>query len=628
MANPYRLSLKWLRTHKLFAWWCSAFLLDLLILGAVLWQELRAPLLHYGLLARASELPLLIIAAILYGLLARASVLPVLIIAAILSVGLYSRLPWQNRVSRIVQIEQFQSVLRESKFNGEILATSLRMTVEQMSSRAAAASALPEAPSSADSSTVEVKLGVAGISIPFFAVKKGWMWLRARQLIRVQTVIYDNSSPTKLVMWCGRKAYPVQLEDAPLGVEKALYELARELLRLLDPITLARYCSSECQYSQAIVIYKGEIANAPKRVPELELELAAVELRAFRADRALSTLQDLERRRISADLRSQLKALETAVRFDRGEYGQCTEVARKELQDRPSDERAIYFRWTLANVSVSEENYEDALLQWDEFKRVVAAPLASRLQSPLKDWSQLIDEVGVVTEKSEYFAPVHNLFLAWIQQEICVQRLGRDPRWCFDNAMQCVEALNLVDFSPGHARQMGARVVRVYADYCLQHEPGMESNVLDLGLKWEEDAIGRYRAEIEYRPGNIDVLRGFAWSCIGKFDFLNRMVRLATKERAELEEKRNQALSEAKKALRRLDGIADKFMQVEVAYGRAWLAAIQAMADQAAAFLQQAISNSRSETGFSAIMNRARLVEDFENIRAVGSFRALIYPNP
>jgi tetratricopeptide (TPR) repeat protein len=547
---------------------------------------------------------------------------------------------WPPRRSHelpVAGIEPFRCVRLRGKFNGEALAARLLGLIDQESTPGASRYSPADAPSE-----VQFKLGEGGLSIPVAVLKQVWTSFRAREVIKVRGIVEDQSNPISILLQFNRSCrrdeqrrptaetttVRVELSDEPLGLDEALFQASRDLLTHLDPIRLARRYWGESNYLPAIRLFKAQIAKAGVGA-EIELELAKVELECHRSDSALAHLLHVKKNAVPENLRQDLNTLMARAYFSRGEYDKCEEVTQEALKQSHTVDQAAALYSQLATVSACKEDYDLALRQWDEAKKACLGELGRRLDSPgLDDWSQLVDEVGVASERSNLFPLVSDLYHIFRNEALCLWRLGNDPTASFRNADRALVALNLVDPLQARPRQLGARLHRAYAAHRQSRNDSEEADqVLKAALTWEDEAIQKYKSEMRYRLGDVGILIRLAWSYFGRFDCLHRILQTAREsDKPQLEQERKNTLSECKNKLNEIAQAADKHYQAEVAYANACLWSIQSNVIEGVTSLRTAIETTRSpQTRFSNMTNRAKLDEDFDNIRSESSFRGLVY---
>jgi hypothetical protein len=361
-----------------------------------------------------------------------------------------------------------------------------------------------------------------------------------------------------------------------------------------------------------------------------------VELDCDRADRALLRLQRLESQRIPRKIKTDLGRLIAYANFHRGKYAECESAARKALSGPAVTKQAAALYALLARLSACKEDYGSARDWWERATNAVVEKLRRKLSLPyqLQDWLQLTDEIGGLSEVNELFPYVWRLCETRLNQAICVWRLDKgDPSPVFQQALNAIGPLNLVDAVSARPRHLAARIYRAYAAYCQSKEKKEETELaLQSALALEDDAIAIYTFETKRRPGDLNVVTWLTWSYFVRFDCLHRKLQSAPEQdRSRLEEDREEARRKCKLNLDAIARIPDKHYQAEVAYARASIEASELNAPAAVKFLRDALDRTRSsETGFSNFANRAKLdpFEDFANVRSDPLFRALLYGPP
>lgn len=546
--------------------------------------------------------------------------------AVVAGLGIAAYFRWPSRRRRLpllVEVESFQTLRTRKGLTGSGFAALLESYLRGTTGPSPVSFVFSPPPAGDD---IEIK----GVKIPIRALRAVWRTLEARKMFKIRGFV-DNVSGNELIRvdLNGTAFLSVPVPAGSAGVDLALWEIARQITRVIDPIRLAHWYWVENNYIPAIQLYREYIAKAGPAA-DVEFALAQVELASDRSDSALARLEHLRLTELPDAQRKSFRILKASIHFSRGEYEECERLAYDELSRSPTGEQAGASYSLLGRISMCRRDYATAERQWLFARDVLVEELCRRLS--ISDWEQvtwqqLQDELGTASEnKYELFNIVWSLCDSYLSRGLCLQRLEQSTEDEFWLALEAVRAMNLVglgNIRPGTPRQLGARIHRAYASTVVDH--AQRQHILRAALEWEKDAIKWFEIERQRQPRDVGVLTRLAWSYFGTFQCLTRLGDSAGDEAVQ---QRDEALRACIDTLALINQ-AERHYEAELAFAHACVAAERSNVVAATDYLRVAVEKTRSSgTGFSSALNRARLDEDLDSIRSEQAFLDLVYPTP
>lgn len=562
---------------------------------------------------------------------------------------------WRRRRLPTAAIEPFRCLQSGGKFDGEVVAMRLAAMIEQ---EAGTKRKSLELISSTPSPSIDVKLGAAGsISVPAAWLKIVWRWISARDVIQAQGIICDQATPGSIVVSMGGVQYRYPIDADNVGIERTLAWIARALLQFLTPMRMARRYAMEMNYPAASQVYNAHLLQRGA-LPEIQLELAGVELASCRYDRAFARLQLTGQQKLSDAQKAELCRLMGTVHLRRGEYEQCAASIRagmasfkaeaqpsRRRKHRPWKKAVVLtaqkaaFHQLRAVLAIAQDDLESAEKEWMRVVDAIKEELQRHIQSPLGaigGWSQLEDELSAARGMNDLFPLVYNLCDAWLNRALCLERLHRpggedsDLDNSFGAALSSLRSLRLLNET--YALTVGARCHRAYAR-SLQRCGYIDrmKSYLDTALSFGDAAVKAVTYESPYHLNEPAIPCGLAWIHLGRVDCLQRRMAMLSEgapEKQSLTMQRDQAVAECNRNLAMLGNIIpDWFYEAEASYGQAALAAVQGDLSTSLSFLQTAMSYTRSdEHAYPDVAIRVKMDESFDTVRATEAFQQAIHP--